>query len=429
MKRSNHDQWKPALMTHALRPLCWLVLLSCAPATADQWPQFRGPAGNGCAEATELPTSWSEQENIVWKTAIHGRGWSSPVVWNDQIWLTTATPDGRQLFALCVHATTGHIRLDRQIFEVTVPQDIHLTNSHASPTPVLEAGRVYVHFGAYGTACLDAQDGRVLWQRRDFPCNHWRGAGSSPILFQDLLIIHFDGYDYQYVVALDKETGQTRWQVDRDIDYRTDDGDLKKAFCTPTVIQVQGRPQLVSPAAKAAIAYDPFTGKEIWRIRYPNHSATARPLYGHNLVYINSGFSKAQLYAVRPDGKGDLTDSGIVWSADKSIGSKPSPLLIGDLLYVVHDRGTASCLDATTGEALWTERIGGNFSASPVCGAGKMYLANEQGVTTVIAPGRQYIELAKNQLDAGCMASPAIVDNSLILRTTTHLYRIASIRR
>ena len=210
---------------------------------ADQpWPQFRGPAGNGHAVANSLPTTWSESENVQWKTPIPGRGWSSPVVWEDQVWLTTATPDGRTLYAICLDLASGKIVHNRKLFDVEQPQDIHLTNSHASPTPVIEKGRVYVHFGSYGTACLDTSDGSVIWERRDFPCNHWRGPGSSPILFEDLMIVHFDGYDYQYVVALDKKTGANRWKVDRAIDYQTDDGDFKKAFCTPTVINVDGQP-------------------------------------------------------------------------------------------------------------------------------------------------------------------------------------------
>jgi outer membrane protein assembly factor BamB len=391
----------------------------------DNWPQFRGPSGNGHATVASLPTEWSESHNIAWKTPIHGRGWSSPVVWGDRVWLTTADDDGHRLYVLCIRLTDGKVLYDQKLFDVDQPQDIHLTNSHASPTPVVQGERVYVHFGSYGTACLNARNGNVLWQRRDFPCNHWRGPGSSPILFQDLLILHFDGYDYQYVVALEKQTGRTRWKIDRDIDYQTDDGDFKKAFCTPTVIEVAGQPQLISPAAKATIAYNPMTGDEIWRIRYRNHSATARPLFAHGLVYINNGFSKAELIAVRPDGTGDVTDTHVVWTARKSIGSKPSHLIVDNLLYVIHDGGTASCIEAKTGQPIWTERIGGKFSASPILADGKIYLMNEEGTTTVLAPGRHYRELAVNQLDEGCMASPAVVQDSLLIRTKRHLYRVA----
>lgn len=405
--------------------LVLLVGLAQLPAMGtENWPEFRGPTGDGRAVTEGLAVCWSETENTTWKTPISGRGWSSPVVWDDQIWLTTATADGRRMSALCIHRETGDTLHDVELFQVESPREIHATNSYASPTPVIEEGRVYVNFGSYGTACLDTATAKVIWQRRDLPCHHWRGPGASPILFEGLLIIQFDGYDYQYVVAMDKVTGKTVWKVDRDIDYQTDDGDLKKAFCTPTVIKVNGQLQLISPAAKAAIAYDPRTGRELWRILYPNHSATARPIHGHGLVFINSGFSKAQLYAVRPDGKGNVTDSHIAWIARRSIGSKPSHLLIDGLLYVVNDRGQMLCLDAQTGETVWHSRLGGNFSASPIYADGHIYCLNEEGETTVVHPGREFQVVQVNKLEEGCMASPAVTGRKLLIRTKTHLYCI-----
>jgi outer membrane protein assembly factor BamB/lysophospholipase L1-like esterase len=392
-------------------------------ATRD-WPQFRGPLGNGHAPGLELALRWSETENVAWKTPIHGRGWSSPVVLGDEIWITTATDDGKELFAVCVDLASGHILHDVKVFDVESPQEIHALNSHASPTPVIEGGRVYVHFGSYGTACLDTKSARTLWSRRDLPCNHWRGPGSSPLLYDGMLINHYDGYDYQYVAALDKTDGTTIWKVDRDIDYGTDDGDLMKAFCTPIVIEAEGRRQLISPAAKATLAYDPYTGRELWRIRYSEHSATARPLFDQGLLFINTGFGNAQLLAVRPDGAGDVTDSHVLWTVKKGIGSKPSHVLVDDLIYVVHDRGTLTCLDERTGEEVWTTRLGGSYSASPIYADGRIYLMSQEGKTTVINPGRKLEILAENTLDEGFMASPAAVGRSLILRTRTHLYRI-----
>ncbi len=374
---------KPWRFPHLLVPL--LVLHPIAAMGA--WPQFRGPLGNGHADTTDLPSTWSEEENVVWKTAIHGRGWSSPVADEGRIWMTTATSDGKQMFAVCVEFATGNILHDLKLFDVESPREIHKFNSYASPTPVIDGRRVYIHFGSYGTACLDAESGELLWSRRDLPCNHWRGPGSSPTIFENLLIMHFDGYDYQYVVALDKHTGETRWKKDREIDYGTDDGDLMKAFCTPIVIEAGGRLQLISPAAKATIAYDPRTGEEIWRVRYDQHSATARPVFGHDLVFLNTGFSKAELLAVRPEGQGDLTDTHVVWSSKRSIGSKPSHLLVEDLLYVVHDSGVLSCFEAKSGQTVWTHRLGGNFSASPVFAGGLMYFCSEEGETTVVRPG------------------------------------------
>lgn len=405
--------------------LVLLVLASARSAAAQAWwPQFLGPQGDGHSKATGLPLTWSESENVVWKTPIHGRGWSSPVIWGDQIWLTTATPDGKKRYALCVDRKTGKILRDLLLFTVEKPQEIHTFNSYASPSPVLEKGRAYVTFGSVGTAAIDTVTGKVLWTRDDLPCNHWRGAGSSPILYENLLIMHFDGYDYQYIVALDKQTGKTVWKRDRGVDYGTDNGDFMKAFCTPIVIRAAGREQLISPCAKAALSYDPRTGEELWRVRFDEHSATARPLFGHGLVYINTGFGKAQLLAVKPNGKGDVTYSHVAWRQKKGVPSKPSQLLIGDLIYMVHDRGVATCLEAKTGEIVWRERVGGHYTASPLYADGRIYLFDEEGKTTVIAPGREYKQLAENHLDSGFMASPATADGGLYLRTEKALYRI-----
>lgn len=398
------------------------------PTTAEQnWPQFRGPDGQGHSDATGLPVHWSESENVVWKTPIHGRGWSSPVVWGDQIWLTTATEDGKELFAICVDGQTGRVLRDLKLFDVAEPQHIHTFNSYASPTPVIEAGRVYVTFGSAGTACLDTADGHVVWQRRDLPCNHFRGPGSSPILFENLLILHFDGYDYQYIVAMDKQTGKTVWKRDRDVDYGTADGDMKKAFSTPLVIDVVGQLQLISPCSKATLAYDPRTGKELWRVHYSSFSSTARPLYGGGLLFLNTGFGRADLLAVRPGGAadgGDITATNVVWKLSKSVGSKPSALLMNDLLFIVHDSGVASCVEAKTGNVLWTKRLAGAFSASPIGAEGRVYFVGENGTTTVLRAGREYEELAANHLDDGFMASPAVSGHALILRTKTNLYRL-----
>lgn len=389
-----------------------------------QWPQFRGPGGQGHAPQAEPPTTWNERENVAWKTPIHGRGWSSPVVWDDQVWLTTATEDGKEMYALCVDRRDGSIVHDLHLFHNDKPDDTRTFNSYASPTPVIEAGRVYIHFGSYGTACLNSADGSVIWKRRDLQCNHWRGPGSSPILFENLLIVHFDGYDYQYIVALNKETGETVWKKDREIDYLSNDGDLRKAFSTPLVIDAVGRTQLISTCANGALSYDPRTGEVFWKVHFENHSAAARPLFDGGLVYINTGFAKAELLAMRPDGSGDVTDSHVVWKRSKSVGSQPSALLVEGLIYLIHDAGIVSCIDAATGEEIWLKRVGGNFAASPILAGGRIYLCNREGETHVLAPGREYSELAKNNLDDGCMASPAALGSSLFIRTGTHLYRL-----
>lgn len=414
------------LATRLVR-LSVLLLMVVAPAeTVDAqawWPEFLGPQGNGQTEETGLPITWSETENVRWKTAIHGRGWSSPVIWGNQIWLTTATPDGKEMFVIGVDRASGKILHDIKLFDNESPTEVHSLNSYASATPVIEAGRVYVHYGSFGTACIDTKTGETLWTRRDLPCFHFRGPGSSPILHGDLLIIHFDGFDYQYVVALNKQTGETVWKQDRDIDFGTDNGDFKKAFCTPSVINVDGREQLISPASKAALAYDPQTGEEIWRIRFAEFSPVARPVFGSGLVFINTGFGKAQLIAVRP-GEGDITDSHIVWRQKQSVPSKTSQLVVDGLLYMIHDSGVATCLEAESGKIVWRHRIGGNFSSTPLYAEGRLYFFNQEGVATVIEAGREFKPIAENTLDSGFMASPAVAEGALYLRTEKHLYRI-----
>jgi outer membrane protein assembly factor BamB len=372
-----------------------------------------------------LPTEWSETKNVKWKTALHDRGWSSPVVWGDQIWVTAAPEDGKIDYAICVDKNSGQIVHDVKLWTNENPSPLgNALNGYASCTCAIEEGHVYVHFGSYGTACLDAKSGRVLWQRRDLPCEHFRGPGSSPIIFENLLIFHMDGYDFHYIVALDKQTGATVWKTDRNIDYGTDNGDFMKSFATPRLIEAAGKTQLISPSSKATISYDPRTGREFWRVRYTSHSGAAMPAWGNGLLYLNTGFGKADLLAVRPDGEGDVTTTHVVWTAKKTIGSKPSQILAGDLIFNVHDSGVASCLDAATGEELWSKRLTGAYSASPLYADGKVYFLGEDGSTTVVKAGREYQELAKNQLDNGFMASPAVTGKALILRTKSALYRV-----
>ena len=257
--------------------------LAAAALAGDSWPMFRGPHNDGHSDSTGLPLTWSETENVVWKTPIHDKGWSSPVVWGDQVWMTTAKADGTQLFAVCVDRKTGNILHDLKLYEQEKQDPAHnpgSTNSYASPTPAVEEGRVYVHFGSYGTACLDTKTGEKIWERRDLRCNHWRGPASSPILYDNLLILTFDGYEAQYVVALDKKDGHTVWKKDRDFNYGTDDGDRRKAFGTPTVINVKGKPELISPAAVATTAFDPATGDDLWVVYHGGMNVTQPPLFG-----------------------------------------------------------------------------------------------------------------------------------------------------
>jgi outer membrane protein assembly factor BamB len=387
------------------------------------WPQFRGPSGNGHAEVKTAPIRWSETENIRWKTPIHGKGWSSPVIWGDQIWMTTALENGKERFAVCVDRQSGKIIHDLKLLAEENPPFCIPYNSYASSTPVIEAGRVYIHFGSSLTTCLDTGTGRVVWERRDLPCDHFRGPGSSPILHGNLLLLTFDGFDRNYLVGLDKANGKTVWKTDRNIKYSTPDGDYHKAYSTPSLMEVDGKLQLVSPSAEATIAYDPDTGKELWQIHHGGMNAACRPIFGHGLVFLTSGHT-AHLLAVRQGGSGDVTADGVVWQAIRNVPTRPSLLLVGDLLFMVGDKGIASCLEAKTGKQLWSERLGSVFSASPTLAAGNIYFADEEGKTHVVAAEPTFKVLATNKLDDGCMASPAFVDDMLYLRTRTHLYSI-----
>ena len=393
-------------------------------ATADSnWPEYRGPSGDGHAESANPPVA-IDQSTVRWQTAIHGKGWSSPVVWGNQIWLTTATDDGKQMSVLCVDRSNGKIIHDIVLLENEEPAFCHPMNSYATPTPVIEEGRVYIHFGSYLTACLDTATAKVLWQRRDLKCDHWRGPASSPILYDEKLFIAYDGFDLQYVVALDKNTGRTIWKRDRNIDYGTDNGDLMKAYCTGQVIDVGGQKQLVYPSAVATIAYDPSDGKPLWTAYHDGMNASARPLYGEGLVFITNGMGS--MVAVRPDGTGDVTGTHIAWSDRKGVAKKSSQLLVDGLFYMNSDDGVVSCREPKTGEIIWQKRAGGQYAASPIYAGGRIYLFSMEGDILTIEPGREFKLLAETKLGDGFMASPAVVGDELILRSKSQLYCIAN---
>ena len=421
-----------------------VVLLALRLGAAEaNWPEFRGPQGNGISTSTNLPLHWSEQQNLKWSTAIHGKAWSSPVIWGQQVWLTTATADGHELFAVCVDRDTGKVIQDLKLFDVAKPQFCHTFNSYASPTPAIEAGRIYVTFGSPGTACLDTQTGKVLWTRRDIECNHFRGAGSSPILYSNLFFLNFDGSDHQFVLALDKQTGRTVWEKKRSIDYQdlgADGqpelgGDYRKAFATCQLATFDGRPTLLSQGSRALYAYDPPSGDELWRVEErSSYSGSTRPLTGHGLIFVPSGFGSGGVLVLRPGKPGEVLDAKapgsdgmqlqVVWKTKQNAPKKPSLLLLGDLLFAIDDNGTVTCWEAMTGTVVWSERLGGHYSASPLAAGGRIYLFSEEGKTTVLATGREFKKLAENQLGDGFMASPAVSGEALFLRSRTQFYRI-----
>jgi outer membrane protein assembly factor BamB len=392
--------------------LVWL----CLPAAAQDWPQFRGPTGQGLSDERGLPLTWSESQHVVWKTAIPGRGWSSPTLQGDRIWLTTATEEGKSLRAIGVDRETGRIVRDVEVLRRKDPGAINAKNSHASPTPVLEGDRLYVHFGAHGTASL-SESGEVVWKTRLDYSHGQHGPGGSPVLYEDLLILSCDGEDVQFVVALDKRTGKVRWKRRRQ---------GFQAYSTPLVVRLPGGDQVISPGAHRAVAYEPRTGKELWSVKYGDgFSNVPRPVYGHGLVFLCTGFQQPSLLAVRVDGRGDVTKSHVAWELKRGAPLTPSPLLVGDELYIVNDGGIAACLDARTGKEHWRARLGGNYSASPIHADGRIYFLSEEGAAVVIAAGTTFQPLATNQLDGPTLASMAVAGRSLLVRSQTHLYRLA----
>lgn len=422
--------------------LLWASGTAALAASSEGWPQFRGPAGDGVAAAA-VPVTWSEIAGVHWKTAVHGKAWSSPVVWKNQVWVTTATEDGHELFVVCLDRKTGKTVRDQLLFKVEKPQFCHKFNSYASPTPVIETGRIYVTFGSPGTACLDTATGKVLWERRDLECNHYRGAGSSPILDGDRLVMNFDGSDHQFIIALDKHSGKTQWRVDRSIDYKDlgpdgkpeSEGDWRKAFATPHVAELGGVRTLLSQGAKAFYGYEPKTGKELWRLEErTSHSGGTRPVVGHGLVYFPTGWSAGYVLAVQPGKSGGVIDANapaanptgpnIAWKTKRNVPKKPALTLFGEHLFAIDDGGVATCWDATTGNVLWNERIGGNYSASPIIAGGRLYFCSEEGKVIVLVAGPKFEKLAENQLDDGFMASPAAVGNTLFLRSKSNVYCI-----
>ncbi len=396
-------------------------------SSEEQWWQFRGPQGNGHTLSTGLPIEWDEKKNVVWKTSIHDRGWSSPVIWNDQVWMTTATKDGTKLFAVCVHKDSGKILHDIHVFDVEIPMAITSDNTYATPTSVIEEGRVYIHFGTYGTACLDTVTGKTLWTRRDLKCDHEKGAGpaSSPLLVGDLLVMHVDGRDVQYIIALNKKDGTTAWKTDRSLDYSKVPVHQRKAYGMPVLIPRGEKTQLAGVGGRGVFAYDPATGKELWMARHRGWSIAPRPVFGHGLLFAIIDRDSPELWAIRPDGNGDITETHIAWKETKRMPPRASPLLAEGLLFLVNRNGIASCFEPKTGKLIWQERLKGAYSASPIYTKGRIYFFNEDAICTVIKPSRKLEIMNTNALARqALMATPAVDGSAFYIRTEKHLYCI-----
>jgi outer membrane protein assembly factor BamB len=411
-----------------------LMLLNGIGIAGDTWPSFRGPTGDGTVTGSKIPLTWSETNNVRWKIALPLAGWSTPVIQDNQIWATGATEKGSNFFAYCVALETGKVLFEKQLFTCAKPEPLmNAVNGYASPSGAIEKGRVYLHFGSYGTACLDTGTGEVLWKRDDLKCRHFRGPGSSPILYKNLLILTFDGIDQQYVVALDKLTGKTVWKSDRNIKFNDlnekgepkGEGDFRKGFATPYIMTVNGKDQMITPASTTIISLDPETGKELWRVRSPTHTPAVSAVSENGIAFAVTGHGPAEMLAINSVGRGDLTDTHVLWRmGGKDIPVTPSPIVIKGLLYMLADHGILNCLDVVTGKVIWRESLGGNFIASPIHDGEKIYCPSLSGKTLVLRAGRTFEKLAENRLDTGFMASPAVSGNTLILRTKTHLYAI-----
>jgi len=401
-------------------------------ARAEDWPEFRGPNAQGIYEARALPLKWSKTDGVKWRTELPGGGWSSPVVVGDMIYLTAAIPTGRSeaaadgkqdldLVLLRVDATSGKLLATHKLLKqlgVEAP-GIHQKNSHASPTPIVEGGRLYLHFGHQGTACTD-MEGKLIWSTQELVYPPVHGNGGSPVVVGDLLIFSRDGADISRVTALNKLTGKVVWERERDVE-----ADKKFSFCTPLVLDVAGRKQLIIPGSNVVQSLVPESGDEIWRLTYDGYSVIPRPIYVGGLVFVCTGYNRPSLLAIDPTGSGDVTATHLKWKSDANVPHTPSLLARGGVILMVNDKGIASGVDLVTGKEIWKERIGGNFSASPLLIGDRMYMMSEEGDTTILQVGQQVKDLAKNKLGERCLASPAIVGDDLLIRSAVALYRIS----
>jgi len=402
----------------------WFLLVTSLPlAAADSWPEFRGPTADGHAPEARVPTRWSATSKTRWKMPVEGKAWSSPVVADGKVYVTTAVSKEAKLSlkALCFELADGKQVWERTVFE-KAEGAIHAKNSHASPTPVYAEGKLYVHFGHDGTAALNAGDGSILWTQTSLSYAPVHGNGGSPILHEGKLIFSSDGQADPFIVALNAADGSIVWKTPRNVTVtRT------FSFSTPLLIEVKGKTQIISPASGAVIAYDPADGSEIWRFRYgEGYSVVPRPLHRDGVIYVCSGFNRAILYAVKTDGTGDVTDTHLVWQDDKTVPKESSPILVGDEIYFNDDKGILSCLDAATGKEHYRERLDGQggYSASPVYAGGNLYFHNGNGITTVVKPGKSFSKVAENQLAEFGLSSFAVLADGFVMRTEGHLIRI-----
>ena len=410
---------------------CCLAFVFSSPARAENWPRFRGPTGQGISTEKNVPLEWGEGKNVAWKTAIPGEGWSSPVVWGDRAFLTAATDGGASCHVICVDANSGKILWDTELFKQPTKRKEGM-NSYATPTPATDGKRVYAVFGGGGIAAVNVADGKLAWANMNHPYYSQHGLGASPLVYQDLLIMPYDGssegenkqvgwkipWDQAKVVALDVATGKERWVGRR--------GKSRISHMTPIVVDVGGTPQLISPAGDVVQGFDLKTGERIWSVYSQGEGVTPSPVVGDGLVFTSSGFEAETIRAIKldPKAEGDVTKTHIAWEQKRAVPTRPSFAYHGGLLFSLKENGIALCLEAKTGEVVWQERFDANFSASPVVAAGRIYFLAENGDATVIEAGRTFKELAVNTLEGRFQASPAISGGRIFIRSDKHLYCI-----
>ncbi|MFA9391914.1 MAG: PQQ-binding-like beta-propeller repeat protein [Prolixibacteraceae bacterium] len=399
---------------------------------AQNWTQFRGSNLDGKALEAIAPTHWSPDSNIVWKTAIEGKGWSSPVVYDDQIWLTSEQNDGQELYANCISKKDGSSLFNLLVFEPANVLGKHAVNTYATPTPCIEEGRVYVNFGSYGTACIETDSGKTIWSRTDLICDHVQGPGSSPILYKNKLILHFEGIDSLFIVALDKKTGETIWKTNRPKElYERLEPIGRKAYITPIVINVNGKELLISNGSAVCMAYDVETGVEIWRVLQGEDSTISMPIYENGTVYFYTSFvtpaegdKYCELLAVDPNGVGNLTELNVKWRLTSPILQLLTPIIHDGIIYTIDTKSNLMIVDALNGEILDQRRVKGKYNASPVMANGLIYFPSSTGQTLIIHEGRTINILAENKLQGQIWATPAIVGHQLLIRSSDFLYLI-----
>jgi outer membrane protein assembly factor BamB len=400
----------------------------------NNWTHFRGTHLNAISASVNIPLKWDDS-GIKWKTKIHDSGYSSPVVYKDQIWVTTAKSDGKELYAVCIDFQTGKILYDIKVFTPNEVEGKHEINTYASPTPCIEEGFVYVHYGSLGTACINTSNGSVVWKSTDYKCKHVQGPASSPIIYKNLLILHFEGVDVRYLVALDKSNGKLVWKSDRPSGPYEPLSEIgRKAYLTPIILNVKGRDLLISNGSAVCIAYDPNSGKEIWRVVDGAESTISMPFSENGVVYWYSGFmvngagSKfTDLLAVNPDGNGDITGTNIIWKKqdEQALNQMLSPVIKDGLIFTVTTRNILMCIDAATGKEVWSKHVTSNYNASPLYVNGNIWFFSVKGEVLILKAERKYEVAGQNQMDSGIWATPAILRNSVIMRTQDYLYRIS----